>query len=107
MEAYPPGFIAHNLPLVVLSGLSTPQELGGKDELRDIFGTGTVISSDLPLVDNELGQQLRQDFLNADGGALAWNGEALKSRNNAVGFKFKVIGRVRASFPSEGVIHRD
>lgn len=95
MEAYPPEYVAHNLPLVVLSGLSPTQELGSKDEHREIFGTGTVISSELPPVDNELGQHLLQDFLSGDGAALAWNSEGARSRNNLIGFKFKVIGRVR------------
>lgn len=95
MEAYPPEYVAHNLPLVVLSGLSSVQELGSKDELREIFGTGTVISSELPIVDNELSQQLLQDFLSANGAAFAWNSERARSKNNLIGFKFKVIGRVR------------
>jgi len=94
MEAYPPEYIDRNLPLIVLSGLTGAQEHAGKDELRDVFGTGAVVNSDSPLVQAELSQQLLQDFLSVDGSAQAWNAEAGRSKFNLMGFKFKVIGRV-------------
>jgi solute carrier family 25 protein 38 len=94
MEVYPPEYVAHNLPLIVLSGLTGEQEHSGRDELRDIFGTAAVITSDSPLVASELGQQLLQDFMSADGSAQAWNAEAGRGKTSLMGFKFKVIGRV-------------
>ena len=95
MEAYPPEYVTHNLPLIVLSGLITgAQEHSVRDELREIFGTAAVINSDSPLVASELGQQLLQDFMSADGSAQAWSAEAGRGKVGLMGFKFKVIGRV-------------
>lgn len=94
MEVYPPEYVAHNLPLIVLSGLTGAQEHVDRDELRDIFGTAAVINSDLPLVVSELGQQLLQDFMSADGRAQAWSAESGRGKANLIGFKFKAIGRV-------------
>ena len=94
MEAYPPEYVAHNLPLIVLSGLTGAEEHGGRDELRDIFGTAAVINSDSPLVAVELSQQLLQDFMSADGSGQAWSAEASRGKVGLMGFKFKVIGRV-------------
>jgi hypothetical protein len=94
MEAYPPEYVSHNLPLIVLSGLTGGQEHGGRDELRDIFGTAAVINSDSPSVAAELSQQLLEDFMSADGSAQAWSAEAGRGKVGLMGFKFKVIGRV-------------
>jgi trafficking protein particle complex subunit 11 len=94
MEAYPPEYVVHNLPLIVLSGLVNPQEHGGRDELRDIFGTAAVVNSDSPLAATELGQQLLQEFMSADGSGQAWSAEAGRGKANLMGFKFKVVGRV-------------
>lgn len=94
MEAYPPEYVAHNLPLIVLSGLTVAQEYDDRDELRDIFGTAAVINSDLPLVTSESGQQLLQDFMSADGSAQAWSADAGRGKASLMGFKFKVTGRV-------------
>ena len=96
MEDYPPEYVAHNLPLIILSGFPDSLHTAKPDKRREIFGTGTVITSDLPLFDNESSQKLLQEFLSFDGGSQSWNSDAGRQRNNLVGFKFKVVGRVRA-----------
>jgi len=96
MEDYPPEYVTHNLPLIILSGFPDNLHTVQPDKRREIFGTGTVITSDLPLLDNESSQQLLQELSSADGSSQPWNSDTARQRNNLVGFKFKVVGRVRA-----------
>ena len=95
MDAYPPEYVAHNLPLVVLSGL------GDKSKLRNIQrthrllqGSGTPIDSEIPTVTGECAERLLQEFLKADASDAPWNSRPVKSRGNLTGFRVRAVGRV-------------
>ena len=96
MDAYPPDYVAHNLPLVVLSGFSTTEEPEAVQPVHHVLPgrATTTITSEIPPVARERAQQLLQTFLSvADGSALPWNGRGLSGRNN-VGFRIRTVGRV-------------
>lgn len=84
MDGYPPAYVAHNLPLLILSGLgSAQQETVSKDGIR--------ISSEIPPVENEDAETLLRYFRGSDALDLAWNGREHTGRNK---FRVKSVGRV-------------
>lgn len=95
MEAYPENYVAHNLPLIVLSGLphgagaATLPSLPG----QTASGSGASLSSDLPPLSGPHADDLLEEFLRADGASLAWSDHALSKRPH-IGFKIASIGRV-------------
>jgi len=85
MDGYPTAYVAHNLPLLVVSGLE-PLESSGTVE-----NGGIKISSELPCVETEEAQALLKHFKNSDGSELAWNSRVHSGRNK---FRVKTVGRV-------------
>ena len=90
MDAYPPEYIAHNFPLVVLSGLSALPE----DEQEQPNSRGPLIRAQSPLVKSERKDELLQDFLKATGDDQDWSGKGSRLANPVIGYRFKVVGRV-------------
>ena len=94
MEAYPLDYTAHNLPLVVLSGLCpAPEET---DDL--VSSRGPLVKAQLPLVQSERREQILQEFLSAEGSDEQWSNRPTRARNGQtqlVGYKFRAVGRVR------------
>lgn len=87
MEAYPPQYTEHNLPLVLLSGLG---EQGASGETpRQEYGARIVTES--PECENG---RLLQEFLALNGSERAWNAASLPGPGGAVRYKMKTIGRV-------------
>lgn len=86
MDGYAPAYVAHNIPLLVVSGLGSPP----KDEANLKVG-GAHIISEIPLVDSDDAQALLRHFKDSDASNLAWNGREHNGRSN---FKVKVVGRV-------------
>lgn len=85
MDGYAPAYVAHNVPLLVVSGLdSQAQE---KSTLED----GVRITSEIPPVESEDGQILLRHFKDSDAGNLAWNAREHSVRNK---FRVKTVGRV-------------
>lgn len=86
MDGYAPAYVAHNIPLLVVSGLgSQPEKNTGLAE------SGPRITSEIPLVESEDATVLRKHFEDSDGSNLAWNSREYSGRNK---FKVKLVGRV-------------
>lgn len=96
MEAYPPAYVQHNLPFIVLSGLGTQTELEPPPSVHNVLpGRATIkTSSEIPPVTGERADQLLQDFLTADGSSAPWNARASSRRDLAHGFRIRAVGRV-------------
>jgi hypothetical protein len=86
MDAYPPDYVAHNYPLVLLSGLREPTEDSGPRI------NGPVVEGHRPLVTDERKDLLLQGFLSLQGNAPA---PVSRSKNGPIGYRFRVVGRVR------------
>jgi len=86
MDGYAPAYVAHNVPLLVVSGLdSTPQDKSKAPE-------GAIrIASEIPPVESEDAQVLLRHFKDSDAGELAWNAREYSGRNK---FRVKTVGRV-------------
>lgn len=85
MDGYPPAYVAHNIPLLVVSGL------GRSDDEPELAGSGIQITSEIPPVGSKDAEALRRHFQDSDAGDLAWNGREHSGRNK---FRVKIIGRV-------------
>jgi len=95
MEAYPPEYVSHNLPLILLSGLEAPEESAlVAPSVGLLEDGGRTITSDQPLVTGERAQHLLREFSNADGTKAAWNSRPGRLSGDLVGFKFRAVGRV-------------
>jgi trafficking protein particle complex subunit 11 len=95
MEAYPAHYTAHNLPLVVLSGLGSESSHDSlSPEEQDFTRDGIIISSESPLLEEETEARLLQEFRKFDGTDKPWNGRIDKARGELIGFKVKAVGRV-------------
>jgi len=86
MDGYAPAYVAHNVPLLVVSGLdSAPQDKPKAPE-------GAIrIASEIPPVESEDAQVLLRHFKDSDAGELAWNAREYSGRNK---FRVKTVGRV-------------
>ncbi len=85
MDGYAPAYVAHNLPLLVVSGLGPDSEVDVG--LRD----GSRIASEVPPVESDDALALLRHFKDGDGSDLAWNAREHSGRNK---FKVKTVGRV-------------
>ena len=98
MEAYPPAYVQHNLPFVVLSGLGTSPELEPPPPVNHVLPgrAGTRTSSEIAPVTGERADQLLQEFLSAYGTNAPWNarGSTSSRRDLAHGFRIRAVGRV-------------
>ncbi|KAG0649795.1 Trafficking particle complex subunit 11 [Hyphodiscus hymeniophilus] len=85
MDGYAPAYVAHNIPLLVVSGLGfvPPDE----STLNDV---GTHITSDVPIVDSADSEALLRHFRDGDARGLAWNSREYTGRNK---FRVKTVGR--------------
>lgn len=84
MDGYAPAFVAHNLPLLVVSGLVAHDE-------PELENDGIPIASEIPPVESDDARALLRHFQDCDGRDLAWNGSEHTGRNK---FRVKTIGRV-------------
>lgn len=85
MDGYPPAYVAHNTPLLVVSGL------GPGAETEPTLKEGLRIASDLPFLETEDALTLLQHFKDGDASDLAWNAREHGGRNK---FRVKTVGRV-------------
>jgi trafficking protein particle complex subunit 11 len=92
MDAYPQDYVAHNYPLILLSGLRPPTE---DPEVRTIVADGPLVECHLPLVTDERKELLLQEFLSLQASIFEWAAPASRSKNGLIGYRFKVVGRVR------------
>lgn len=92
MEDYHVDYIAHNLPLLALSGLE--QDAHFPTGVSPGQGNGVKITSELPCLTGVKAVQLLEEFKEADGSSSAWNEAGNTSRPNVIGFKMLSTGRV-------------
>jgi solute carrier family 25 protein 38 len=96
MEAYPPAYVEHNLPFIVLSGLGSQDELEPPPSVHSVLPGRAAVrtSSEIPPVTGERADQLLQDFLSADGTNAPWNARGSSRRDLAHSFRIRAVGRV-------------
>ena len=96
MEAYPPDYVSHNLPFIVLSGLATSKELETLPPVHHVLPgrVVTTIDSDTPPVTGDRADELLKEFLNADGTNAPWHGRDFSRRGLTHGFRIRSVGRV-------------
>jgi hypothetical protein len=101
MDAYPPDYVQHNLPFIVLSGLETTEEREPPAPIQHVLpGQAiTFISTEIPPVTGEHAKQLLQEFLSVRGGDAPWNARGLNRRDNLIGFRIRTVGRVGQASP--------
>jgi hypothetical protein len=104
MDAYPPEYVQHNLPFIVLSGLGTTNEREPPPPVHNVLaGRGaTSISSEIPPVGGDRANILLQDFLSADATNAPWNARAPTRRGLAHGLRIRAVGRVGQAPPGRG-----
>ena len=86
MDGYAPAYVAHNIPLLVVSGLGSAPHAGIR-----LHNGDTHISSEIPPVESEVARALLRHFEDSDASDLAWNGREHNGRNK---FRVKIVGRV-------------
>ena len=97
MDGYPPEYISHNLPLIVLSGLGSTTSStynDAKDAYPLLEDKGTHISSGLPNVFGKEADELLECFLELDAKDAAWNNRPGKGKLGTMGFRIQSLGRV-------------
>jgi trafficking protein particle complex subunit 11 len=97
MDVYPPDYLVHNLPLVMLSGL-TPSAQDPGQALPNyplLQENGVRITSDLsPITSPNVGSLL-QYFLEVDASHTPWTARTTnKDVAGSIRFRVKVVGRV-------------
>ncbi|EME50369.1 hypothetical protein DOTSEDRAFT_145191 [Dothistroma septosporum NZE10] len=92
MDAYPPLYTEHNLPLVLLSGLGEREDTGHQPHIprRE---SGAKIHGDSPDSRTDLAERLLGELLALDGSDHAWNSGALPGPSGAIKYQMKTIGR--------------
>ncbi|SLM37606.1 Foie gras liver health family 1 [Lasallia pustulata] len=94
MEVYPSSFVAHNVPLVLLSGLGLQPPHGHEQDPYPLLEEkGTKISSELPPVTGPSAEELLGIFLEHDAQDAAWNGRPGRGKMGTMGFKIKAAGK--------------
>jgi hypothetical protein len=95
-EGYPDDYVAHNVPLVVLSGLCPTPPLDDTTRFPLAYkGPGTGIESELPLVVDKRAYLLLEEFRSCEKSDEQWNSKPIKGKSTLLGFKFRAVGRVR------------
>jgi len=90
MDAYPPQYIAHNLPLIALSGLTSSDD----DPSLSQGSNGPVVKAQSPTVKDERGKELLHDFELATGDDHNWSGSGTRESPPVFKYKFSLVGRV-------------
>ncbi|KAF1941787.1 hypothetical protein EJ02DRAFT_490863 [Clathrospora elynae] len=95
MDAYPPDYVVHNLPFIVLSGLATSTELAPPPPVQDVLPgrAVTTISSEIAPVTGDRASELLHEFFTADGTNAPWNGRGFPRRGITHGFRIRAVGR--------------
>jgi hypothetical protein len=90
MDDYPAGSLDHNLPLLVVSGLSTgpTKPLLTDPDLKE---QSVLIRSELPPVESREAKAILHYIQEADASDLPWNGQDTSRKYK---FKVKTLGRV-------------
>nr|OQO23157.1 hypothetical protein B0A51_09643 [Rachicladosporium sp. CCFEE 5018] len=92
MEDYPPSYTEHNLPLVLLLGLS-PDSLDDGSSTAQRQESGTRLHIQSPQCESERARHLAQHFLALDGTLAAWNATALPGPAATMKYRMRSVGR--------------
>lgn len=94
-EGYPDDYVAHNLPLIVLSGLVESPPLDDTTRFPPVYeGPGTEIESELPLVADKRAELLLEEFRSCEKSDEEWSSKPIQGKSTLLGFKFRAVGRV-------------
>jgi trafficking protein particle complex subunit 11 len=97
MDAYPPYLVGHNVPLVALSGLGTPDP-NAFDEVERQYASlqdgGQRIAAELPDVTGARAEDLLDCFQEFDARDAAWNSRPGRGKMGSMGFTYRILGRV-------------
>ena len=96
MEAFGDDYVAHNLPLILLSGLgelSRDQDPDSAPAARTLHDGGFRVKVDLPVLQGNLAQYIRNAFQSHDGSDAAWRMQTPPSSQSRL-FKVRSVGRV-------------
>ncbi|PPJ53393.1 hypothetical protein CBER1_01000 [Cercospora berteroae] len=92
MDAYPPDYVQHNLPLVLLSGLGQLDHDSAKSPPAR-QESGARISTESPECRSDQAKRLLQAFRSLDGTDSVWNSSAQPGPTSSIRFKIKAVGR--------------
>jgi trafficking protein particle complex subunit 11 len=96
MDQLPQDYVLHNLPLLLLSGLSTKDpaepDPSGKT-YESLHQGGFRIKVDASPVQGPLAQLLLLSFCDQDASNVSWHTQSFASRNGKI-FKIATVGRV-------------
>lgn len=97
MEAFPEDYIAHNLPLILLSGIGHDGQApsGSSERSRNLLQEGGFrIRTDLPPLADSASEHLLQTFLSFDSTNHISKSKDVPVKDDAGAFRIKRVGRV-------------
>ena len=95
MDAYPPDYITHNFPFVVLSGFNADVAADIPEEANSLFfEDNAVVDSDWPTVETERSKYLLKELLSCYADTNVILPRTSRNNDSAPRFHFKVTGRV-------------
>ena len=103
MDGYPPQYVEHNLPLIILTGLGRRDD-GVFQRAEEAYPLlrdhGIYISSEVPNVPPDVAEELLGGFRDFDARDASWNGRPGKGKMGTMGFTYRAVGRVgQAPYP--------
>lgn len=103
MDDYPPDYVAHNLPLILLSGLGPePEEQAdasvetqpGQEPYPLLKENAIQIFSDFPVLTDSTATAVLNALLSQDASDTAWNSVKENARSSGTRLRIKRVGRV-------------
>ena len=95
MDTYPPDYISHAFPYVVLSGFNSESTEDNIEPTNTLFSEDkVVVDSDWPPVDTERSRFLLKELLDCHADTKATLPRSARKNASAPSFYFKVTGRV-------------
>lgn len=101
MDAFPESYVAHNIPLVALSGIKLPSH-GSRSNKEERGELGSQFGS----LDTDAAAQLLHEFLRYDGSSVAWNSRSRRSREDLIPLKIQPVGPVCARSQTYIIRHK-
>jgi trafficking protein particle complex subunit 11 len=97
MEAFPEDYIAHNIPLILLSGIGHDEQAVSESTERSrrlLQEGGFTIRTDVPCLTDPASRILLDAFLFFDLTSDGFSGRSASARDSPGVFKIKRVGRV-------------
>lgn len=97
MEAFPEDYVAHNLPLILLSGIGHDEEAFSEasERSRNLLQEGGFrIRTDTPPLTDTAADNLLRTFVAFDSTSNGFNNKSVYARGSPGAFKIKRVGRV-------------